>query len=93
MKLKALKKQHLMISDAMQTLNVIFNLHLLATIVLCFKQIIFYVFPIVQGGIFFNLDTIYNTYIMSFLILLYKNKIDNVGLGSNENWCYYSRCA
>ena len=70
-KLKALKKQHLMISDTVQMLNMIFSLHLLATIALSFKQIIFYLYFNViqwQNGISLNQDRIYNIYFISFLI-------------------------
>ncbi|XP_011880415.1 PREDICTED: uncharacterized protein LOC105568945 [Vollenhovia emeryi] len=41
MKLKTLKKQHLMISNTVQMLNRSFSLQLLATIVTCFSGIIF----------------------------------------------------
>ncbi|XP_012532805.3 putative gustatory receptor 28a [Monomorium pharaonis] len=41
MKLKALKKQHLMVSDTVQMLNTIFSLQLVATIVLSFAEITF----------------------------------------------------
>ncbi|KAG5330286.1 GR43A protein, partial [Acromyrmex charruanus] len=66
-----MKKQHLMISDTVQMLNIIFSLHLLATIALSFKQIIFYLyFNIIQwqNGISLNRDRIYNIYFISFLI-------------------------
>ncbi|KAG5313138.1 GR28B protein, partial [Acromyrmex insinuator] len=70
-KLKAMKKQHLMISDTVQMLNIIFSLHLLATITLYFKQIIFYLYFNVihwQNGISLNREKIYNIYFISFLI-------------------------
>jgi len=71
-KLKALKKQHLMISDTVQMLNIIFSLHLLATIALSFKQIIFYVYSNViqwqNGKISLNQEEIDNTYFISLLI-------------------------
>ncbi|KYQ56198.1 Putative gustatory receptor 28b, partial [Trachymyrmex zeteki] len=70
-KLKALKKQHLMISDTVQMLNMIFSLHLLASIAVSFKQIIFYLYFNViqwQNGISLNRDRIYNAYFISFLI-------------------------
>ncbi|XP_018369805.1 PREDICTED: putative gustatory receptor 28a [Trachymyrmex cornetzi] len=70
-KLKALKKQHLMISDTVKMLNMIFSLHLLATIALSFKQIIFYVYLNViqwQNGISLNQDGIDNAYFISVLI-------------------------
>lgn len=41
MELKALKKRHLMVSDAVQMLNVIFSLQLLATIVMTFAEVTF----------------------------------------------------
>ncbi|XP_018351442.1 PREDICTED: putative gustatory receptor 23a [Trachymyrmex septentrionalis] len=70
-KLNDLKKQHLMISDTVQMLNMIFSLHLLATIALSFKQIIFYVYSNViqwQNGISLNQDEINNAYFISVLI-------------------------
>ncbi|XP_024884596.1 uncharacterized protein LOC112462799 [Temnothorax curvispinosus] len=41
MELKALKKQHLTISDAVQMLNMIFSLQLLATIIMTFAELTF----------------------------------------------------
>ncbi|KYQ52930.1 Putative gustatory receptor 28b [Trachymyrmex zeteki] len=41
MKLKALRKQHLIISDSVQMLNTIFSLQLLATIVITFAELTF----------------------------------------------------
>ncbi|XP_077260195.1 uncharacterized protein LOC143896304 [Temnothorax americanus] len=41
MNLKALKKQHLMISDAVNMLNIIFSVQLLATIIITYSQFIF----------------------------------------------------
>lgn len=57
--LKALKKQHLMINDTVQMLNIIFSPQLIVTIVIVFKQITFFLyFHIVkwEGGISINLD-------------------------------------
>ncbi|XP_024891992.1 putative gustatory receptor 28b [Temnothorax curvispinosus] len=61
MNLKALKKQHLMVSNTVQMLNTIFSLQLLATIVIIFAEIIFGLyFHVVQynryDGFFINLD-------------------------------------
>ncbi|XP_024891993.1 uncharacterized protein LOC112467545, partial [Temnothorax curvispinosus] len=62
MNLKALKKQHLMISNTVQMLNTIFSAQLLATIVLTFSEIIFDLlyFNVVQynkyDGLFINLN-------------------------------------
>ncbi|XP_012063692.1 PREDICTED: uncharacterized protein LOC105627022 [Atta cephalotes] len=74
-KLKALKKQHLMISDTVQMLNMIFSLHLLATIALSFKQIIFYMYSNViqwqNGKILLNQDEIDNAYFISLLIYFF----------------------
>ncbi|KYQ56194.1 Putative gustatory receptor 28b, partial [Trachymyrmex zeteki] len=70
MKLKAVKKQHLMISDTVQMLNVIFSPQILATIAQCFKQIVFYLyFNVVhwQNGISLNQDKIYSANFISFL--------------------------
>ncbi|KAG5312100.1 GR28B protein, partial [Acromyrmex insinuator] len=44
MKLKALKKEHLMISDTVQMLNTTFSLQLLATIVMTFVELTFYLY-------------------------------------------------
>ncbi|XP_018058034.1 PREDICTED: putative gustatory receptor 28b [Atta colombica] len=69
-KLKVLKKQHLIISDTVKMLNMIFSLHLLAVIVLVFKQIIFHVYFNViqwQNGISLNQDRIYNAYFISIV--------------------------
>jgi len=41
MKLKALKKQHLMISDSVQMLNMIFGLQIIVTIIISFVEITF----------------------------------------------------
>ncbi|XP_018369790.1 PREDICTED: uncharacterized protein LOC108765527 [Trachymyrmex cornetzi] len=57
--LKILKKQHLMISDAVQMLNVIFSLQLLATILLTFCVITFEIYSYAvrwQNGILINID-------------------------------------
>ncbi|XP_018369804.1 PREDICTED: uncharacterized protein LOC108765539 [Trachymyrmex cornetzi] len=69
-KLKALKKHHLMISDTVKMLNMIFSLHLLAVIAIVFKQIIFFVYFNVikwQNGISLNQDRIYNAYFISIV--------------------------
>ncbi|KAL6259642.1 hypothetical protein P5V15_009558 [Pogonomyrmex californicus] len=58
--LKILKKQHSMISDTVQTLNVIFCLQLLATIIISFSEITFELYSYVvkwEDGIFISLDT------------------------------------
>ncbi|KYQ52931.1 Putative gustatory receptor 28b [Trachymyrmex zeteki] len=44
MELKALKKQHLAISDTVQMLNTIFSLHILATIIMTFSQLTFHLY-------------------------------------------------
>ena len=44
MKLKALRKQHLITSDAVQMLNTIFSLQLLATIVITFVELTFFLY-------------------------------------------------
>ncbi|KAG5322754.1 GR28B protein, partial [Acromyrmex heyeri] len=70
-KIKILKKQHLMISDTVKMLNIIFSLHLLTTIAVSLKQIIFYVyFDVIQwqNGISLNQDRIYNAFFISVLI-------------------------
>ncbi|KAL6263334.1 hypothetical protein P5V15_006131 [Pogonomyrmex californicus] len=54
MELKALKKRHLIVSDALQLLNAIFSLQLLATIVMTFAEITFSLYFYIvqwQGGI------------------------------------------
>ncbi|XP_018369808.1 PREDICTED: putative gustatory receptor 28b [Trachymyrmex cornetzi] len=74
--LKALKKQHLMVSGTVKMLNIIFSLQLLVTIVIVFKQITFFLyFHIVQwqDGLSINLDKqirneFFVSYIMYYLI-------------------------
>ncbi|XP_011704967.1 PREDICTED: uncharacterized protein LOC105460230 [Wasmannia auropunctata] len=59
LKLKNLKKRHMMISDTVQMLNVIFNLQLLGTIVTSFSVITFEMYFYLvrwQDGIFISLD-------------------------------------
>lgn len=61
MELKALKKQHLMVSDTLQLLNTIFSLQLLATIVMTFAEITFslyfYIIQLRGNGVsIINLD-------------------------------------
>jgi len=74
MNFNALKKQHLMISNTVHMLNIIFSLHLLATIVLTFSQIIFGMyFHVVQwyNGLFIDLeqdDVIYLTFMIYHII-------------------------
>jgi len=52
MELKALKKQHLTISDTVQMLNTLFSLHLLATIVLTFSEVTIYIYYFILNYIF-----------------------------------------
>lgn len=78
-KLKALKKQHLTISNAVQMLNMIFSLQLLATIILSFIEITFEFYYLIlywQKGIsMVNVDDdIYNVY-MTVLITYYFIKM------------------
>ncbi|XP_028047346.1 uncharacterized protein LOC105834681 [Monomorium pharaonis] len=77
-KLKALKKEHLMISNAIQMLNVIFSPQLLGTVMSYFMFIIFDVyFQLIQwqDGISFNLNKIYNGYFISFMLYYFTNMI------------------
>jgi len=83
-KLKVLKKQHLIISDTVKMLNMIFSLHLLAVIVLAFKQIIFHVYFNViqwQNGISLNQDRIYNAYFISIVIYYFTRFVFIVWAG------------
>jgi len=78
-KLKALKQQHLKISNAVQMLNIIFSLQLLATIILTFIEITFQFYYLIlywQKGIsMINVDDdIYNMY-MTVLITYYFIKM------------------
>jgi len=52
MELKALKKQHLTISDTVQMLNTIFSLHFLVTIVLTFSEVTIYIYYFILNYIF-----------------------------------------
>lgn len=67
-KLKVLKKQHLMISDTVQMLNMIFSLQLLATIIITFAEITFELYFLIlywQNDIsIVNLDYIYDTFLI-----------------------------
>ncbi|XP_070151052.1 putative gustatory receptor 28b [Polyergus mexicanus] len=79
MELKALKKRHLIVSDAVQMLNMVFSLQILATIVMTFAEITFSLyFYIVQrqnGVPLINLEKQiwYSYYITS--ILYYSMKL------------------
>ncbi|XP_018351460.1 PREDICTED: putative gustatory receptor 28b [Trachymyrmex septentrionalis] len=44
MEFKALKKQHLAISDTVQMLNTVFSLHILASIIITFSQLTFHLY-------------------------------------------------
>ncbi|GAB1860541.1 Gustatory receptor [Camponotus japonicus] len=78
MELKALKKRHLMVSDAVQLLNVIFSLQLLATIVITFAEITFslyfYILQRENGVALINLDKQiwYDYYVSSILYFSMK---------------------
>jgi hypothetical protein len=48
MELKALKKQHLIVSDTVQKLNIIFSLQLLATVVMTFTEITFSLYFLIE---------------------------------------------
>ncbi|XP_018404670.1 PREDICTED: putative gustatory receptor 28a [Cyphomyrmex costatus] len=65
MKLKALKTQHLMVSDVVHMLNTIFSLQLLATIVMTFAELTFYLyFYIIHWKSDMNEDyTLYNAFL------------------------------
>ncbi|XP_011705692.1 PREDICTED: uncharacterized protein LOC105460900, partial [Wasmannia auropunctata] len=73
--LKTLKKRHLMISDAVQTLNIIFSLQLLVTVVMCFSvitfELYFYALRWQDGTFIISLDR-------NFLDLLTMTIIYNV---------------
>lgn len=78
-KLKALKKQHLIISNAVQMLNKIFSLHLLITIILSFIEITFMLYFYIlhwQDGTIM-LDTSDNAYkaLLITCIIYYLTKI------------------
>ncbi|XP_018351473.1 PREDICTED: putative gustatory receptor 28b [Trachymyrmex septentrionalis] len=71
--LKALKKQHLMISNTVQMLNIIFSLQLLATVIITFTRITFnFYYQILywqRGVTLINVeDYIYNTYLTMSLM-------------------------
>ncbi|XP_071637127.1 uncharacterized protein [Temnothorax longispinosus] len=74
--LKILKKQHLMVSDAMKMLNIIFSLQLLATIAMIFSngtfEIYFYVVRW-QDGLRFNFDwRFFNVVFISIIFYFIK---------------------
>ncbi|XP_024884597.1 putative gustatory receptor 28b [Temnothorax curvispinosus] len=69
MELKALKKQHLAVSDAVQMLNMIFSLQLLATIIMTFAELTFQLYFFIMhwkiGMLMSNLsDSLYDVYLM-----------------------------
>ncbi|XP_036148059.1 putative gustatory receptor 28a [Monomorium pharaonis] len=71
MKLKALEKQHLMISDTVQMLNMIFSLQLLATITITFVEVTFVLyFYIIQWKIDVLVNYLNNQIYDLFLLLL-----------------------
>lgn len=79
MELKALKKQHLMISDTVQMLNIVFSLQLLATIVMTFAevtfQLYFYIMHWKIGILMSNLDdTTYDVFLLTYM-MYYSIKI------------------
>ncbi|KAL0132246.1 hypothetical protein PUN28_000203 [Cardiocondyla obscurior] len=70
-KLKGLKKQHMVISNTMQMLNLVFSLQLLATLAMCAKQIIFYVYSEAirwQNGLSFNWDILFDFNFPLFIV-------------------------
>ncbi|XP_012063707.1 PREDICTED: putative gustatory receptor 28b [Atta cephalotes] len=71
--LRALKKQHLMISNTVQMLNIIFSLQLLATVIITFTRITFILYYQILywqiGIILFNVEEyIYNTFLIMILM-------------------------
>jgi len=77
LKLKALKKWHLRISDTVQMLNTIFGLQLLGTIMTSFINITFDIYSSVvhwQDGVFINFD-MHFLHIFSSSIVYYVVKI------------------
>ncbi|KAG5330298.1 GR43A protein, partial [Acromyrmex charruanus] len=79
MKLKILKKQHLMVSDTVQMLNMIFGLQIIVTIVISFIEITFNLYFYIVVSIaeeenwfwywFFILNVIY--YIMKIILIVW----------------------
>ncbi|XP_018053856.1 PREDICTED: putative gustatory receptor 28b [Atta colombica] len=68
-KLKALKKEHLMISDTVQMLNTTFSLQLLATIVMTFTELTFYLYFYIIWEINMTINhTLYDIYLIISLI-------------------------
>jgi len=73
MELKALKKQHLIISDTVQKLNIIFSLQLLATVVMTFTEITF--------NLYFLTENIYKSYSSNnFILTINKSVLDKHSL-------------
>ncbi|XP_036148073.1 uncharacterized protein LOC105830684 [Monomorium pharaonis] len=79
MEVKALKKQHLVISDTVQMLSVIFSLQLLASIILTFVQITFVLYFYVRhwkiGMLVNNLNDQNYDLILIILIIYYSVKM------------------
>ncbi|XP_039314529.1 uncharacterized protein LOC113003119 [Solenopsis invicta] len=79
MELKVLKKQHVVVSDTVQMLNTIFSLQVLASIVMTFCCITFYLYFYIMhwkiGKIIMNVDySLYNTLLVTS-VLYYCIKI------------------
>ncbi|XP_036148066.1 uncharacterized protein LOC105834680 [Monomorium pharaonis] len=69
--LKSLKKQHLIVSDTVQMLNVIFSLQLLATTTLTFTEITFHIYSHVlqwQDGLSIILDETYDVFFLTAVV-------------------------
>jgi len=95
LELKILKKQHLIISNTVQKLNIIFSIQLLATIINSFFEITFELYSYIvrwQDGIFISLDWHFldallasmSLYIMRITLLVWacetsKNQAQQIG--------------
>lgn len=77
MELKALKKQHLMISDVVQMLNLIFSLHLVSSIIIIFGDltVILYFYALRWTGLTYKLDY---SYTHSVFMMYYFLKISSI---------------
>ncbi|KAG5313132.1 GR28B protein, partial [Acromyrmex insinuator] len=71
MELKALKIQHLTISDTVQTLNTIFSLQLLATIVMTFFNSTFCLYYYIQASQYILVDNFFKLVLFHMYFLLY----------------------
>ncbi|XP_018369791.1 PREDICTED: uncharacterized protein LOC108765528 [Trachymyrmex cornetzi] len=71
MELKILKRQHLTVSNAVQMLNMIFGLQLLATTVITFSHISLMLYYHISSGYLSSTNTLFDGYFLSYMAYLF----------------------